>query len=301
MGRLNGGTTSKLRPTAPPSSLIGTRRVQRKVGPETTTTTSLKTSSKLGSHRWAKRKKLSSELDRPTFTPGREWQNAWASSTTAAASDQSSEFGNTTNLPGTFPLLRQKQSLSRKNQLPNVCRLRHPLRHPLPPTIPLSQRNKKSETKNVTMKRSRPQPRPQKSRANETAVPAPGAPAVPGAPGAPGAVPGGVRRGWTPPLNTNSSTDSLNLVAWEDPEVMAPSHGGGRSKIFGFQSNGRPPLPLHVLMLETTSMQIKDMEFIKNQLREIFIKIEKEEIKVLHLRKQLGPKKNPTRMTAQQR
>ena len=282
MGRLNGGTTSKLRPTAPPSSLIGTRRVQRKVGPETTT--SFQTSSKLGSHRWAKRKKLSSELDRPTFTPGREWQNAWASSTTTATPGQSSEFSSTTDLPGTFPLLRQKQSMSRKNQLPSVR-----LRLPIPPKIPLSQ---KSATKNVRMKQSRRRPQKHKPRANETA--APGAPAASGASG-------GLRRGWTPPLNTDSSTDSFDLVASEDPpEVMVPSQGG-TSKLFGIQNDGRPPLPLHVLMLETTSMQIKDMERIKNQLREIFINIENEEIKVLRLRKQLGPKKNPTRMTAQQR
>lgn len=249
MGRLQGNPNNKLRvkrlrktrPPAPPSSLVGTRRV-----PEINdATTSLQ--------RWDKRKQSSNNLERVPLKVN-EWEKEWANAT---------NITRTTPNGKTYPLAHSKNIL---HQLKNPTQsLRHcfPKPPPIPPSAlqknpsvwyPSGRRRVPLLSSRKTMKRQRNQINPVKNDDDDDNV------------------------------IGEQSNDSSSLPLSCNYTVKPTS-----------------PLPLHVVMTDTTANQVKAMEKIKNNLRAIFINIDEKMKMVKQLRRSLGINKDPTAMTTQQR
>ena len=58
---------------------------------------------------------------------------------------------------------------------------------------------------------------------------------------------------------------------------------------------------MHVLMQESAAIQVRDLERVKNKLREVFKKIDAAALQVTKLKAQLGPNQIPTALNARQR
>lgn len=272
MGRLatNGGT--KLRPCAPARSMIGS--IGTRSLANTPLTTSFATETPMSSHRWAKRKMGSNRMRPQLHTPGEEWDNAWAQT-----------IGNNTNLTailnpknanfGTFPKLKSprlgggpKQPL-RRLKLPHPPSMPPSASNPPGPWLP-SGRRRISKKK---LKRQRMKKNEEKTAARDS--------------------------------NTTNKANTEN-TGWETKTSgshfleTGPEETSEEDETFQ-EIRYSTPLPLHVLIQDTTALQVKDLERVKNELRTIFVVIEKTRSKLTKLRKKLGTKKDPTAMTTQQR
>jgi hypothetical protein len=271
MGRLNGGgSTTKKRPGAAPSSMIGMQR-RSPATPDVSLTT-----------RWAKRKRLSIKLRPEVHTPGHEWDNAWASTTTAPNGlSVLLNAGGSKSVP--LPRLNHhspRLGLQKSNRL----------RLPKPPSFPssttMSSTIDTSSKNNIWMpsgrRRVRVSTKKQRKERAKTKKPDNS----------------GNRhdhRGWTPPSKSKVRSVSHHSDFGQAEEVIVQVQVSDQKYKFG------PPLPLHLKIEDTTALQVKDLERVKNQLRSIFVVIETTTKRLIALRNTLGVKKDPTAMTTQQR